>query len=129
MKRMRLWPVGRADLLFFSCLGLGVFCLIVSLYYFRIWLASASVLPFGYCVFRVFSRNLHARKKEDEAFGKVCRFCKKKVKKAAEVLSYDSEELARTCPECGEKIYSEECQGVFYIVCPKCGARFLVDFS
>ena len=115
--------------MFFSCLGLGVLCLLVGLYFFRIWIASLSVLPFGYCVFRIFSHNLRARKKEDEAFGKACRFCKKKVKKTVEVLSYDSEELERACPECGEKICCEACQGVFYIVCPKCGARFLVDFS
>ena len=129
MKRMKLWPVGRADLLFFACLGLGAFFLLLGLWFFRIWLAAASLLPFGYCVFRIFSHNLSARKKEDEAFGKVCRFCKKKVKKTVEVLSHDTEERERVCPDCGEKIVCEECEGVFYVTCPRCGSRFLADFS
>ena len=129
MKLKKLWPVGRADLLFFFCLGVGAFLLLLGLYLFNLWVVSFAALPVGYCLFRIFSHNLRARKEENVKFDKAYRYCKKKVKRAVECLSYDEESVVRACPECGEKIHFDEREGVFYVTCPKCGCRFLVDFS
>lgn len=129
MKLKKLWPVGQADGLFFFCLGLGSILLLLGLLLFNLWVVASAALPLGYGCFRILSRNLSAREKEDASFQKAYRYCKKKVKKAADVLSYDEENLMRVCPECGEKVYFDECDGVFYTVCPMCGSRFLVDFS
>ena len=129
MKLKKLWPIGRADTLFFVCLGAAVLLLAIGLAIFNLWVVSVAVLPLGYCVFRIFSHNLGARKKEDTAFCDAYRFCHRKVKTVVDKLSYDEEESMRLCPDCGAKLCFERKTGMFYITCPKCGCRFLVDLS
>ena len=129
MKLKKLWPVGRADVLFFALLGLGFALLLLGVWLFNIWVVSSAALPLGYCIFRLFSHNLGARRKEDTVFRDACAFCHGKMKKAVDSLSYDEENTFRICPDCGAKLCYEERQGIFYITCPQCGCRFLVDLS
>ena len=129
MKLKKLLPAGRADLLFFLALGVGIFLLILGAFLLNLWVLLVAALPVGYALFRIYSPNLQAREKENVALRKFCGFCIKKVKKLLIVLLYENTGATRACPECGAEICFDERAGVYYTTCSKCGCRFLVDFS
>ncbi len=104
---------------------LAVFLLVLSfltpveiLYYF----AFALLL---YCYFRIFSKNIPARYKENELFVKVldrivnffrgigCNFSQRKVYHIYK------------CPNCKQKIRIPKGKGKIAVKCPKCGHEFI----
>lgn len=125
MKLKKVSSVSRADTLYFFLLGLATLFLVLGALSFNLWILAVAVFPIGACIFRLCSKNIAARKKENERF---CRMVNTGAK-FLEGLSYDTEECMRICPECGAKLDLGPRDGVFYVSCPKCGHRFLVDFS
>ena len=129
MKLKKLLPAGRADLLFFLALGVGIFLLILGAFLLNLWVLLVAALPVGYALFRIYSPNLQAREKENIAFRRFCDICKEKAKKLVIITFCEEVNPTHACPECGGQICVEEREGVFYTKCPQCGCRFLVDHS
>ncbi len=124
MKLKKILSADKADTLYFFLLGLAATFLVLGVLSFKLWVLAVAVLPIAGCLFRVFSKNAAARKRENERFCRVVNIGAKIV----EGLSYDKDELTRICPECDLKLELEPRTGVFYVRCPNCGHCFLVDF-
>jgi DNA-directed RNA polymerase subunit RPC12/RpoP len=105
------------------------------------YLLSILVLGFGY--YRMGSKNIKRRKKENETYLKLISGFSKKAKMAlenenrakkystfemAKELAEDGETVIRcyTCRGCGTELRFEEGQGIMNIKCPECG-NTLVD--
>ena len=79
------------------------------------------LLAFGWNIFRMFSRNIAARQKENAAFLKM----KNQVVFAFRRL-FDRKHAYRTCPHCKAQLRLPRKKGVHTVGCPKCHRDFKV---
>ena len=89
-------------------------------------LAILSVLAyvcFGFCVYRMFSRNISKRRSENakflEAVGPVTRWYKLK-----RTIHRDKEHRYFKCPNCGQQLRVPRGKGRVQITCRTCGVSF-----
>ena len=83
------------------------------------------LIIFIYTYYRLFSRNITARYRENESFRQMTagirgRFTKLKKK----ALMHKSYHIYR-CPQCAQKIRVPRGKGRIEVTCPKCGDKFL----
>ncbi len=86
----------------------------VSLFY---WVSSASL--FFWIMFRMLSRNIYARRKENEAF---CGFFKLRRNKFRDRKTH----VYRKCSKCHAVLRLPKAKGKHFVVCPRCQNRFRV---
>lgn len=80
------------------------------------WAAFLSLLcyvPLVWCIFRMYSRNLEARRRENAAFVNFFAHLK------------DREHRYYRCPKCRQTVRVPRGRGKINIRCPKCGERFI----
>lgn len=83
------------------------------------WFSWASVLsllcyiPLIWCIFRMYSRNIEARRRENAAFLNFFSHLK------------DREHRYFRCPKCRQTVRVPRGRGKINIRCPKCGERFI----
>ena len=101
-----------------------------------LWLLSAftgnpvfsllSVACLGYMIFRAFSKNIAARRAENEKFRKfwnpVKSFFKLQWLRVKECRTH----VYRTCPQCRANLRLPRRKGEHNAVCPRCGSHFAV---
>lgn len=86
----------------------------VSLFY---WVSSASL--FFWIMFRMLSRNIYARRKENDAF---CGFFRLRRNKFRDRKTH----VYRKCPKCRAVLRLPKAKGKHFVVCPRCQNRFRV---
>lgn len=123
LERIRAFMYGRngmdglniALLVFYLLLGL----LLPRYFIFRLIM----LIPLGLAAFRVFSRNLPARRTENDRFmvyfNKVKDFCTKWNRRLQ-----DTKHKYVKCRTCGQTLRLPKGKGKLNITCPKCGAKF-----
>lgn len=85
------------------------------------WLWYVGFVAFAYNIFRMFSRNIAARQKENMIFLGL----KNKVTFAFKRL-FDRKHAYRTCPHCKAQLRLPRKKGVHTVGCPKCHKDFKV---
>lgn len=99
--------------------------LLVYVIFRRPMLYSVALLIMVYYCFRVFSRNISARFKENERFLHV-RF---RVRERWEKWKAQAEQMRKfhiyRCPGCGQKIRIPRGRGKVKVRCPKCHTEFI----
>ncbi len=84
-----------------------------------------SLAAYGFALFRTLSRNIPARRKENEKFMSLWH----KIKNWWNGLRADLEERKTykhfKCPSCGQKIRIPRGRGKVEICCPRCSNRFV----
>lgn len=101
----------------------GVSTLISSFVNSKILYAVAIVL-YGYSLFRVFSRNIEARRKEYRVFLKVWSPIQKKIREH-KMRSMDKSHSYFKCPKCKQHVRVPKGVGKIEITCPKCLNTFI----
>lgn len=105
-----------------TCLILSV--LNIFLGSFVIWILEYTL--FGYCIFRVLSRNIYKRRNENMKFmsvwSKVKGFFKLKKRKFSDRKTH----IFRVCPECKANLRLPKAKGTHTVKCPRCSCRFEV---
>ena len=100
-----------------------VVCAIVELFVDSIWFSLAYwVLTLAlvfWMLFRIFSRNVAARRKENERF---CGFFKLRRNKFKDRKPH----VYRKCPKCKAVLRLPKAKGKHFVVCPRCKNRFEV---
>ena len=100
-----------------------VVCAIVELFVDSIWFSLAYwVLTLAlvfWMLFRIFSRNVAARRKENERF---CGFFKLRRNKFKDRKTH----VYRKCPKCKAVLRLPKAKGKHFVVCPRCKNRFEV---
>ncbi len=78
-----------------------------------------------YTLFRMFSKNIPARRRENDKFIKLWWPVKTKLKNKA--VQFKSRKNYRffKCPECKKTLRVPRGKGKIQITCPKCGERFI----
>ena len=82
-----------------------------------VWLVSIAL--FIIIFYRMFSRNIAKRRKENEKF---CGFFKLRKSKFKDRKTH----VYRKCPECGAVLRLPRAKGKHPVVCPRCKNRFTV---
>lgn len=95
-----------------------------AFFWIRNGLQIASLLIFGYCIFRFLSTNLYQRSKENDIFKPAIRGVVDFFK-----LTYKRFRDGRThryykCPQCKAQLRVKNIKGKHTIRCPKCGTHF-----
>ena len=84
-----------------------------------------SLVAYGYALFRTLSKNIQARRSENQKFMSFCY----KVKNRWIGIKADFEERKTykhfKCPSCGQKIRIPRGRGKIEICCPRCSNRFI----
>ena len=84
----------------------------LSLFY---WLSCIALI--FWIFFRMFSRNIAARRRENEAF---CGFFKLRRNKFRDRKTH----VYRKCPNCKANLRLPKAKGKHFVVCPRCKHRF-----
>lgn len=84
-------------------------------------IAAATI---GFVLFRFFSKNLAARRRENQRFLAACRRVAGFFRGASAKAAQSKEYRFYKCPECGQKVRVPKGRGKIRITCPKCGEKF-----
>ena len=77
------------------------------------WLTLLSYVPLFWCIFRMYSRNIEARRRENSAFLNFFNHLR------------DREHRYFRCPRCKQTVRVPRGRGKINIRCPKCSERFI----
>ena len=98
-------------------------CMLLSMFIDSVWFSLfywVTTLALMIWIFsRMFSRNIAARRKENERF---CGYFKLKKNKRRDRKTH----VYRKCPECKAMLRLPKSKGKHFVVCPKCKNRFKV---
>ncbi len=86
--------------------------------------ALLELVPFGiliYTYFRMFSKNIAARSRENQKYLDASRSVKQKFQNGKQLFRYH----IYKCPSCGQKIRIPRGKGKIEITCPKCKNKFV----
>lgn len=120
------WARGRngADELSGACTSLGVILVIIDLFARTTCLSAAALALLAYSMFRISSKNITARGRENSqalrVAGPVLSFLSNPVAMLRETRSF----VHLQCPSCGQRVRIPRGKGKVRITCPKCHARF-----
>lgn len=120
------WARGRngADELSGACTSLGVILVIIDLFAHITWLSAVALALLAYSMFRISSKNITARGRENSqalrVAGPVLSFLSNPVAMLRETRSF----VHLQCPSCGQRVRIPRGKGKVRITCPKCHARF-----
>ena len=126
LQRFQYWMMGRngTDQLSLACLIFGIMLSLVAQLFF--WpLIFLSYLLYFWMLFRMFSRNLPARQRENQAFLRVWNpvvrwFSFQKTR-------FRDRKLYRyfRCPQCGLRLRAPKGRGKIQVTCQKCHTQFV----
>lgn len=103
-------------------IGLGLF--ILHWFIPRRVLLYFALLFLGYSLFRVFSRNVHARQRENEAFLRRTEKLRSWLRLSKRRWQDRKTHRYFTCPHCHQTVRVPKTVGKIRIHCPKCGESF-----
>lgn len=117
------------DELYNFLMVLDLILLVINVFVETIWLSFLIFLVVLYSLFRVFSRNIPSRQKENRRYlsikSKITSFFGSinKTKKQSEKKTH----VFRICPTCKAKLRLPRKKGAHRVRCPRCNALFEVQ--
>ena len=112
-----------AKVMLYVCLIWMIVANIVALFVDSVWFSVAYYLittaMIVWMFFRMFSRNVAARRRENERF---CGFFKLRRNKFRDRKTH----VYRKCHACGAVLRLPKAKGKHFVVCPRCNKRFEV---
>ena len=116
----RNFMIGRygSDKLNTHLLGAGIVLMLIgaifgSKFALASWCSLLSYIPLFWCIFRMYSRNIEARRRENTAYVNFFNRLK------------DKEHRYFRCPRCHQTVRVPRGRGKINIRCPKCSERFI----
>ena len=114
------------DSLFYLNLILIIICLILNIFINNFFLSLTQLLLCILIIFRIFSRNIKARRKENRIFEWVIKYPKKKFKLFYNIIKNYNHALYKRCPKCKQMIKLPLKKGKHQVICPTCKHEFTV---
>lgn len=124
---LRNFMLGRygPDQLYTACLIATFIFAVLSAVFGWWWLRVLSYLFLFYALFRMLSRNIHRRRRENDRFLRywwpVRTWFARKIRRLKSSRTY----AFFKCPACRNTLRVPKGKGKIQITCPKCGERFI----
>ncbi len=112
------------DALYYGLFALWLAVYVVSVITGKWWISLFGLAVMGFAAFRVFSRNLTRRRKENEAFMKLWRPVKEFFKLQYHRVRDCRTSVYRKCPGCRAVLRLPRRRGTHTTNCPRCARRF-----
>ncbi len=127
MDRLRIFMSGRngTDELSVAVLILSLIISLVGQLLGWIWLILLSYAGWGYCIFRMFSRNIYKRRKENEWISALVRKMKSKLEIRRKRFRDRNTFRYFKCPSCKNWLKVPKGKGKIDIKCAKCGKHII----
>lgn len=113
------------DTLYNVCFWTAFALSVVNLFLGSLLLEVVYLLLFGYAIFRLLSRNILRRRKENEAFRRLLA-SPRRLLDARKRRRADREHVYKRCPHCKSQLRFPREKGKHTVRCPRCGATFSV---
>lgn len=113
------------DTLFYVLFCVAAVLSVVNCFLRIIYIQIAVYLLMIYAIFRMMSRNIYARQKENRFFKNTARNIKSK-NDTARARRADFTHIYKDCPYCRATLRLPRRKGKHRTVCPKCGKEFTV---
>ncbi len=122
------WMRGRQgpDDLALFCTNLAFVLVIVNLFARVGWLGWIALALIAYSVFRIQSKNLSARSRENEQFLKALGPARPWVQNPKAAIEETRSYKHVKCQSCGQKVRVPRGKGKLRVTCPKCRTKFEV---
>ena len=119
--------VGRygADRLGQFLIGVSLFFLLLGIFIRKPWVDILAFACLILCYFRMFSKNIGKRYKEEQVFEGLRYSVTEKFRKYKFRIREKKEYHIYKCPNCGQKIRIPRGKGKISIHCPKCNTDFV----
>lgn len=127
-KKLADWLQGRQgpdDLAVFS-VNLAIVVVLVNLFLHMSWLGIVALLLVAYAMFRIQSKNLGARARENEKFLKLLGPARPWVQNPSAAWSELRAYKHVRCASCKQKVRVPRGKGKLRVTCPKCRTKFEV---
>ena len=120
-----------ADTLYYVAFSLSlVFIFLSGLFYtnrvLSILFPALYLVAFGYALFRMFSRNVSKRQKENAAFRRIARGLLMPARRTYLRIRDRKTHIYRKCPHCKSTLRLARIPGDHVVRCPSCNERFSV---
>lgn len=122
------WLRGRQgpdDLAIFS-MNVAIVIVVVNLFARVSWLGWIALAPIVYSMFRIQSKNLASRSKENAAFLKALGPARPWVQNPSAAWKELRTYKHATCTSCKQRVRVPRGKGKLRVTCPKCGTKFEV---
>ncbi len=117
-----------SDHLGMAVVFVGLVLSIINLFANQYWISILTLLVFVYAIFRMLSRNVEARRRENAAFYNATRPFWDRLNAAAYRGAAQAQDRRDhkylKCPDCKQRMRVPRGKGLIRVRCPKCGKRF-----
>ena len=113
------------DALFYALFFVAAILSVINVFFWTIWLQLIVDAILVYAFFRVLSRNIDARRRENQLFFHIkTRFQNWRIARRKQKADYTH--VYRKCPKCRAVLRLPRRKGKHTTACPKCGNKFRV---
>lgn len=128
MGRFRMFMVGRngVDALFYFFFVIDLILYGFNFIFRSPWVYYAQLIIIILAIFRVFSKNLERRHKENEAFKKILRKVSPNYELNKRKIVEGKTHSFHECPYCGAILRFERKRGKFNVTCPRCKHKITI---
>lgn len=113
------------DMLFYVIFTVAAVMALINCFVRSVWLQFAVYGVVLYAFFRVFSRNIEARRRENQFFIKI-KYASLKKRNIRRRRKADYTHVYKKCPRCHAVLRLPRRKGRHTTVCPKCDKKFKV---
>jgi len=126
MNRLRAFMSGRygLDQLSFAIMIFAIIATLISNFVLYWPLNIVSFALYGFALFRMFSRNFNARRRENSRFMRIWTKLKNFFNHLSMRIRDSKTHRFFKCPSCKNTLRVPKNRGRILITCPKCGERF-----
>lgn len=127
-RKVAEWLRGRQgpDDLAVFCTNLAIIVVLVNVFAHTSWLGWVGLALIAYAMFRIQSKNLGARSRENAAFLKALGPARPWVQNPGAAWRELRTYKHARCGSCRQKVRVPRGKGKLRVTCPKCGAKFEV---
>lgn len=127
-RRAAEWMRGRrgADDIVYACIYLAFALVVVNIFARVSWLSWLAIALIAYGIFRVQSKDLAARSRENEVFLKAIGPARPWLQNPKAAAAEAKQFKHIKCPHCGQKVRVPRGKGKLRVTCPKCREKFEV---